>query len=288
MMVGLLGCGASWQLVDELDGDCRRTWTYFVDADGDGWGDPGQGGVHACGPLTDQARTARNGLDCDDGDPSVMAGGAGTVCAETLLTGDAEVVGATSDTMEVVMVVGDVAYVTPDLAEDACGRWGEDGTLATMDDVGIREQLRVGAAGRQVWAYVAGRWEGAGVDGLAGSYVPSTEAEGTRIPGAWSGRWVAVDGLLEDVGWCDGEPVPGDAFPSVNPEDEANAAFWDDVLPTLRLVLQGQDDGAWCLGLPAAEDGVSTLQASLICERTWMDPADYAGRSVEDRSADPD
>jgi hypothetical protein len=284
----LVGCGASWQLVEPLDGDCRRTLRYHQDLDGDGFGDPDVASVEACLPGEVEGFTARNGVDCDDQDPLATAGGVGTVCASDLFDHPrAWVVHLGADGQEALAVVSDARLSTVQ-GELVCGWWGgASGELAGLSAAAVREQLTDAEPPTGSVFVIGGRWEGARGEGLAGSYLPG-EVEGDgRTPGAWTGTWVGVDALLAEAGWCGPAPVPGDVYPEHHPSDPVYTSFWDGVLPELRLGLR-VDEGGGCVELLRAAPDPEQAPPGLICQRASPDPADFEGIAVgvEGGSAD--
>lgn len=274
----IAGCGARWELVDPLVGECRRTFQFYRDGDGDGFGDPAAS-VAACEAGEVDGYTARNGVDCDDNDPAVTAGGVGTWCA-------AELVGAgwahqlAGDGVELLWLLGEQAVGGAE-GELLCEAWGgEGGALSSLAAVDLEASWAAVGAPAEAAFLVGGRWLGERGEGLAGSYVPGEERGGERTEGVWTGSWTGVAGAL---GWCAGEPDPSTAYPRHYPADPAYAAFWEEALPGLRLAVRSAGAG-WCLDLPEHTEA----QVGVVCERAAPDPADWVGVAVGADGAQPD
>lgn len=281
LLVTVAGCGSSWQIRENsvLEVGCvERAW--YVDADGDGWGDGASTPEVGCEPPDVRHLTAANGRDCDDQSPTIT-GRTGAACPDGLLAGPVAFRGLVHGASEYVVLHGEgtpVARFT--VAESSCAGWsGADpvdgawiprGGLVTFGSQAERAALQtaveetVGAGG--AWAgFVGIRWEG----DLAG--------------GDWS--WVddSNDALIDAIGWCDDRPLrPQDFFPGLDPEDPERAPGLVAELPHLRpaLVLR---DGGWCLGLPDdAGPPYTRWEAHFVCERPAPDPGAYDERVPPD------
>lgn len=281
----LAGCGSSWQIRkgSELEIGCvQRAW--YPDADGDGWGDPTATPTAACEPPEALGRSAPNGRDCDDGTP-LLTGRTGATCPDGLLaaSGPISYGGALHGPSEYVFVFGDQTPTARfSAAESGCAAWsGADrveeewvprGGLAVLDDQAERVALQRGieeALGEgEAWAgFVGLGWQG---DLISGEWA-WIDAAGAPTPG------------LGD--WCDGEPLPEDFFPGLDPAHPERLDAIEDVLGSLRLALVRTDEGRWCFGLPEEAGTTYTrTEAHLLCERPAPDPGPYeeiAGSSGE-------
>lgn len=297
-IVLLAGCGNFWKLDPALEGECRETFRFFTDVDGDGWGDPEGLAQDLCAGDASRSLTALNGLDCDDGDPLLSGGGLGSVCPTGLVAAEngstVALAAAWSQDSEFVAVFGGASRLSASLAETACGWWGSgdtvgegfvgfgDAHLAILSDSTVRVAVQdavdasPGLSG-DFEAFVGIRWEGGLLgEGLDASWVSSVEdpEQGTRIPGRWDGEWIWGDGVAVDAGlWCGEPPTPSDLHPGLSPDDDANEGFWEGALPGLRLALI-RDGSGWCVGVPG--DG-GTPDAHVVCERPRADASAFEG-----------
>jgi hypothetical protein len=272
-LLATTGCGYYWSLQQSIDTGCASLTEYFLDQDDDGWGQSGTS-VMLCSANQESGHTATNGRDCDDADPDVTAL-VGSVCPESLVTGDASFVAAGYGDSEFVAVhASGTGVVWATEAATACGPWGWGGGLATFDD--LEDYDVVTSALDEVEAVYAGfvdiGWDTA------------------------NARWVWLDGStldLASVGWCFGtEPTPEDFNAYLDPDSKTYPAEIDQI----RLALVKREAG-WCIGeprqaLPVGLDTgelaefpeYTTKDAHFVCERPTPDPADYstAGAVAQD------
>jgi hypothetical protein len=216
IMAVIAGCGSSWDLRDPLI--VGASDTYYVDADGDGWGDPNEPSEQLAAPDPDRALTARNDRDCDDGDAAVT-GMTGSICPEDLVLGGATYVANTYGGREYVAVYGGTDAVWPEAAIDACGPWGWGGEIAGFPDP---ETLQLGLTDVL----------GAAIDALPeaergfSGFVDLTH-DGTG--------WTTSGGtpVLLSTPWCAGqEPDP------------------DDILANRLALVRTVGTSEWCWGTP--------------------------------------
>lgn len=243
----LAGCGYHWDLPEgAIDTGCT-TAPFFVDADGDGWGDPSSTAQMLCQGDEELQYTARNARDCDDAD-KLVTGRVGSICPDSLVSGGTSYAGDIYGGSEFVIVHADTALVWPAYADDACSPWGWGGALATFGGQDDLDTVKAAVADLPVWA----------------GYV------GVIPDGAGGWAWADGSGLdLDAIGPCDAE------FPDSTDVDDARQ--W------LALVKRGDND--WCLGTPDAaldfvEDAASAPaygadDGHFVCERAIPDAAAY-------------
>jgi hypothetical protein len=245
------GCFSSWSVVSDIDTGCTIA-PYYLDVDGDRWGDPSVPPELACEGNDGSGFTARNGRDCDDADFDIT-GLVGSICPERLVTDDTPHVGVQHGSSEYAVVVDDpVAAEVSELrwaqyGADACSARGWGGGLATFES---SEELS--AVKNSVESAVYAGWVGLVPDGSGGW--------------SWEGG-AAVDPAV--VQYC-----------------SADAANSSDVESSDRLALIKRTDTSWCFGspeeisaggaaLPSAAPGYEFRAAHFICERARPEPADF-------------
>jgi len=246
----LSGCLSDFRPEFELPSDCDRR-LYFQDSDGDGWGDP-LGPVEAlCEANPAAGLTARNGLDCDDADPT-NTGRIATLCPDNLVVGGSEFIAFAASAREVAVVVpssgfahvGDSSVdVTPlvpaQAAAEACGRLGWGGGLATFANLAALTAV-TDAINREMQsapnAYFAA-WVG---------LVPASDGRSW----VWAGRDGGLG--LAEVGFCDPDDVP-------SPAESTHA--------DQRLALVRRTTGRWCFGRPDQANPESVGEGQLIYPR---------------------
>lgn len=292
------GCASSWGLTNgEVIQNCKKLF-YYMDADGDGWGDPNSERQEVCASRVDveSGITARNALDCDDADPTVT-GRIDALCPNELVTeieyepgtgdpSDWYVTARGSDT-ELVATGGSTPAGYPLAAEAACFYWG--GSLAKLssgDDKGnMLASIEATLDGTETYAaWVAILWDytetGDAAWGGTGKFrwmePVDMDPEGV-IPGAPAENFPELSGAGENITWCGDEPPV-----EVDAEGNAYEQQW-----LKRVALVGTPDCGgsyrWCYGSPeyatayvnqtACEGGVSLAsdydwsKAHMICER---------------------
>ena len=263
------GCGDDSDLPEPIDVGCSNMASYYLDSDGDDWGEPGSD-ILLCRADHETGYTASNGLDCDDDDPSVT-GQAGSVCPDQMVPGGVDYAAVVHGSTEFVAVHSDTAVISAAAAAATCGPWGWGGHLATFDSQadldavqGVLEDLEVYSG------FVDIEWD-----------VTAQE-------------WVWSDGSALDpssVGWCSGSPpLPEDFDPHLDPQQ----LDYEERVADIRLAVVKNDWG-WCFGEPrdALPFGLDTgevtdyppytpMLAHFICERDAPNPADFdeAGTSA--------
>lgn len=266
----LLACGSSWRLREgeRLALGCA-TASYWLDADGDGWGDPDVPEQPLCGPDADLGLTATVGLDCDDADPEVT-GRVGSLCPVDLVIGTpAGVLGVEWGGVEYAAAWGPQAVTTDAVgAADACAAWGGGlaafGAAVDAETVTSRMGVAVGP-GRLFAGWLDAGWQGDLTDG------------------SWTFGGGGDDGLLggDELPWCGAEPVATDAWPELNAADPVHRAAMEEELAGVRLAVTLDAVGLFCVGLPQPQgDGVQDAaygpwDAHPLCSRVRPDPATF-------------
>jgi hypothetical protein len=309
----LAGCGSSWDLREGAEGpplECESLLNYYVDADGDGWGDPGTADEPAtplplCQPDEGANRTATNAMDCDDADENI--GPDAGACPQSV--GDdvvpVERVGLVRGTSEYLffLATGDAlergqVEETAAEAEDWCASWAGEPTesapegdrgLAVLTDpaevaevndaldeaIGLIQGGDTACSGTEtgcVAFFVGMRWEGT---------LPA-DCDDPSFDGGWV--WDDGQGPTGDIPFCDNvEPTPQDFMIGgrlCDPSLDSEA-----IVEQLRLALVRRDQG-WCLGPAPFQPGIGNLEegislgnhpdsAFFACERPVFDPANY-------------
>jgi len=257
------GCGSYWDLrADEsLAVDCESKLNYYIDEDGDGWGDPTSSPEPLCAPDPSRKRTASNNRDCDDDAESPEEGAKVTArigaCPadiaadhEGLVRGDSEYMALLDDYRYGVGPVrcerwsGGVALPDQEEADQGLALLKDNGELTdvldALDGAGISGPLFLGVV------YNGSGWEW---------------EDGTPLGGA--------------LGFCGNrEPEPLEFYPNLVDgigDQESIETLYDQA----RLALI--NDGGWCLGIPGDDDvdDDSRAYASLLCERPTPNTQDY-------------
>lgn len=270
------GCGSSWRLREgeKLAIGCP-TRDLWQDSDADGWGDPDVTPQPLCEPDAVLGFTAEVGLDCDDDDPEVT-GRVGSLCPEDLAAGEpAGTLGLEWGGVEYVAAWGPELDTSDAVAAAvACAAWAGPAALepaeglvafaAAIDVETVTARLSVAVgAGRVFAGWIDAGWEGAVDDGV------------------WSWVGLGDDGLLggDTLPWCGEIPEAVDAWPELNAADPEHRAAMEEELSGLRLSLNLDALGGFCVGLPVeAGDGVTDAsygpwQAHPVCARARPDPA---------------
>jgi hypothetical protein len=270
LAIGLTGCGSYWDLREgeQLAIGCASPINYFLDADGDSWGQPDSPPTPACGPDPERQLTASNALDCDEGD-RLVTGRSGAICPAEL--------GGASPT-HAGFVVGQSEFV---------GTWADSPVLDYRD---ARLQCLAWAGGATPETPETAHYGLASLE-TANEYNTLVDWLAEQVAGpvsvwvdlAWStddpasGVWQWPDGTEPTyVPACNGdEPGPEDVYPDlVLGLDEADETFSERIGQLrLALVYDGTD---WCRGLPSAKgDFYSDRTAHLLCERQTPLLSDY-------------
>lgn len=253
--LALTGCVSRFVLTEYLE-EIVCDQSYFLDSDGDGWGDDATDPVVACDADPATGFTATNGRDCRDDDEQVT-GRVASACGDELVAGGSLYEGVILGDSEYIVVYGDTTPVWSEHAVSACGPWGWGGQLATFD---TPEDL----------AAVTGLLDDViTTEGYAG-YIGISVAESRE-------SWDWEDGSALDflqVGWCDG------VQPTIR-----DAALGLDQLALVRPSGSTQ----WCLGTPEqADDDYDAREAHFVCERVVPSPADWVFHAENQDEASDD
>lgn len=309
----LAGCGSSWDLREGAEGpplECESLLNYYIDDDGDGWGDPGTAEDPAdpmplCQPDETLKRTATNAMDCDDTNDKI--GPDAGACPDSVGDDDVDVarVGLVRGTSEYLFFLatglpidrGQVEETAAE-SEDWCASWAGEATpdapegdrgLAVLTDAAevadVLEELdnealtlledgTANCSGDEtdcVAFFVGMRWEGT---------LPS-DCDDPSFDGGWV--WDDGQGPTGDIPFCDNiEPTPQDFMVGTQLCGMNNR---DDIVADLRVALVRRDQG-WCLGPAPFMPGLGNLEegiplgnhpdsAFFACERPVFDPANY-------------
>lgn len=246
------GCVSSWSLDMELQEGCGQR-AFFLDDDGDGWGDPDSEPVFRCEGDDATGFTSRNARDCDDGDVHTT-GQVGSICPERLVTAATDYVGVIYGDSEYAVVVDDMVSPEetelrwPQFGADACSARGWGGALARFETADELNQITAAIS-----ATMYAGWVGA---------VPNAA-------GGWS--W---EGSEEEIS---NSVIP---YCSLLTADSS----WVD--EDARLAIVKTENGSWCLGYPdEMSDSASGAgfglpeydfqSAHFVCERATPDPLAY-------------
>ena len=133
LLLAAAGCGATWgfggEANDVLYTQCAEPKTYYLDVDGDGWGDPLQLGMEdSCEPDANNFYTATNARDCNDAEDEVT-GLVGSLCPSELVYSEATDIsytGFVAGGNEFVYLYNleSTPYVDMQDAEERCAQWG--------------------------------------------------------------------------------------------------------------------------------------------------------------------
>ncbi|MBX2799818.1 MAG: hypothetical protein KTR31_19220 [Myxococcales bacterium] len=280
------GCGSYWDLRkgDTLPLGCANLLNYYLDVDGDGWGQQGSLPTPLCEPDPDQGLTASNHLDCDDENPDIT-GRVGAVCPEDLEDGGAACFdGLVFGDSEFVVTCGDSSVQRYSVAEDRCHAWAGTQTSSLPEqDEGQRGLATLEADFEQV--QVLEDWLESIEDvGPGFAVFVDLRWQGDLQTGGWA--WPS--GVVpEELPACGGEePTVADFFPSLIPGDPNAVDTLEAGIEEVRLALILTGNG-WCRGTP--DDGgdlrYDHQQAHYLCERPRPDLAHFEERPLaEDES----
>lgn len=276
VVLGAAGCGSYWDLPkgEELPYGCAGELNWYVDTDGDNFGDPLSLPEVSCDPVTGRAP---NALDCDDQDAAIT-GRIGTICPvelgageyQTGTTGTGDPIyeylsapstcnsGVVIEGVEYVGTCGDVRMGFTQAATTCLhwAGWPEDGSdgLALIDSPsGTLEGFLNGLDGQigDFGAWIDVRWE------------PGTDP-------LYDGSWVLGSGAPADAyPLCQGSLTPADFWPDVNFNDPVARDNVESVVPDLRLALLKDGDN-WCMGVPP-----TGRVAFPLCQRPAPSGLDY-------------
>jgi hypothetical protein len=260
--VGLAGCVSDFRPKFVLPSDCDRQ-LFFTDADGDGWGDPDGAFEALCQADPEASLTARNNLDCDDGDP-VNTGRIGTLCPANLVPGGSAFKVLAVSGREAVAVLPSDRFqgggeTTPlkwaNGAAQACGPTGWGGGLVTFANLTEFAAVTDAIAADMPDSGYYAAWVG---------LVPSADQRAW----VWDGREGGLN--LAEVGFCNPDDMP----------DPADTSHADRRLAVIRRAHTTR----WCFGYPSdanpstiGDGGVeyTRLDAHFICGRATPQAAAY-------------
>jgi hypothetical protein len=274
LSLSVAACGSYWDLREgeSLDVDCEGKLNYYVDTDGDGWGEPSSTPEPLCQPDADNLLTASNNRDCDDSLGGITARIA--ECPAAIATDEGDLFG---------LVRGGSEYLAlehPDgwrysSGPSTCHRWSGSLTVEA-------EQTEGGAAPDKGLAQLRDAGELADVlEALEeAGWVDAELFVGIRWDSS-AETWVWENGDALAGGtlpFCDNREIePIDFYPNLERgvvDDDGNAV----VDAAARLALRREADGSdWCWGLPGDDDAIddSREYAGVLCERPVPDTAAY-------------
>jgi len=243
----MVGCVSKWDLRAELP--VNQPVPYFLDQDGDGWGDPESDEQRQLSGDVDSGYTARNNRDCDDNDANVT-GRVGSICPVQMVVGGSDWVGTVLQDQELVALYGTTDPVWTDAAQDACEDWG------TTLDGGTNGKLAI-LTGERRSAVIEALDLKLGGAPFAGFVGASPQDD---VGAEWS--WDDDETLIEDTDLCDDFVAQ----------------------PSLERLALVHRSGEWCYGTPEnafiATPGpdapaYAKFYGHFICQRDQPDPADY-------------
>lgn len=261
LALSLAGCGSYWDLREglSLDVDCDTKLNYYLDLDGDGWGEPSATPEPLCAPDPANNLTASNNRDCDDAVDAITA---------RIESCPAAIVDESGDYLGVVR--GGSEYLALDRPEgwryssafDPCLGWAGDLPATDADglplDKGLAQLKDSGELNDLLQVLEDGGW-----------------TDTPMFVGiAWNGSdWAWEDGTPLDgtVGFCNNDDsiVPADFYPNAVDSGEV-------VERSARLALI-RNGNQWCWGIPGDADATTDDRdyANVLCERPTPVEADY-------------
>lgn len=270
------GCGSHWDLREgeELAIGCAGLLEWYVDSDGDLWGDPDGTGETACGPDPATLRTASNALDCDAADPAIT-GRVGSICPSDIgafAGGSPCVEGHPQGNSEFVATCDGSPLLTPVVARQDCEAWSGWDTTAPVGEAVMNRGL---AALETEPEYVAvTEW----LAGMAGSAPLSVWLDLRWVGTLSAGSWQWPDGTSPTyIPACGAaEATPYDFYPDLVPGLTETEATLTEHLAEFRAALVW-DGARWCFGVAdAASPDFEPRGALALCERPRPELADFA------------
>ncbi len=281
-LIAMAGCGSYWDIRagEDLPIGCANLLNYYLDVDGDGWGQAGAP-TPLCEPDVAEGLTASNDLDCDD-DDNQITGQVGSLCPEDLdPEGTSCYAGLLRGDSEFLVTCGSSPTQRYSIAESRCHAWSgqetEEGVpghrglaqleseVEVFDVVAWLEDLPEVQPGFAV--FVDLRWDG-DLD---------------------SGSWRWPDGSSPDsIAPCGGsEPGVDDFYPALVPGDPNAEPTLEEHKDEVRLALVW-DGTSWCRGTPDEGDAAiyDHQSAHYLCERPRPDLSQYEERPLGEDDAD--
>lgn len=264
------GCGSYWDIREGevLDIGCADLLNYYLDLDGDGWGQAGTEPTALCEPNLQDGLTASNALDCDDEDADIT-GQVGLVCpAELDPQGTPCYSGLVFGDSEFVVTCGDSSPQRFTAAEQLCDSWATDETTGSVEEAGHHGLATLEADFERV--EVLESWlEGLSEVEAGFSIFVDLRWTGELDGGAWA--WpsgAAPDGIPP----CGGtEPTVADFYPNLIPSDPNAQETLEEHKGEVRSVLVFDGNG-WCRGTPSDGGEAYDHQTShYLCERPRPD-----------------
>jgi len=261
LLIIVSGCGSYWDLRkdESLAVDCDSKLNYYVDSDGDGWGEPTSEPEPLCAPDPSNELTASNNRDCDDSLPGITAR-IGACPIDIAAAGSF-----------VGLVRGDSEY----LALDELYRYGEAPVRCERWSGSVDQPDEDGNVGDRGLAMLKDNGELSDVLALLdeGGFLGPLFLGVAYDGGSWA--WEDGTPLGGALAFCDNrQPDPLEFYPNLV-EGLGDDASVETLESQARLALI--NDGGWCLGIPGDDDAVddSRAYAGLLCERPTPATADY-------------
>lgn len=238
----------------DCDDSDRNSWKwtgFFVDADGDGFGDETGGIGYACAETFDGKAT--NNDDCDDGDAATLPGAEDLICGDGI---DRDCDGADDCTVSSEVEVTEVAL------------WSSAGSVlgggSDIDKDGYYEAM----VGNPAEDTVTVIWSMSGEDFGA-----------TEIVGQGGSEFGAAMGALDD-----GLVVAAPAMGIVYAFDEYDSEFYGLIEGDWDFIARL---GHALLPLRGSEGGVVAYYDTLLCDEEYGSPYEMCSLRVADFSAWP-
>ena len=259
LLLVVAGCGSYWDLRkgESLAVDCESKLNYYVDDDGDGWGEAGTDPQALCSPDPGKKLTASNDRDCDDSLAGITARiGA---CPVDVTAGD--FVGTVRGDSEYLALDDSYRYSQ---GPARCERWSGSVALPDEDTEADRGLTMLKDNGE-----LTDLLDLLDENGFAGPMFIGVVYNGA----GW--EWEDGTALGGAIAFCGNQaPDPLEFYPNLV-QGIGDTASVDTLYDQARLALI--NDGGWCLGIPgdAAATDDSRAYAGLICERPTPNTLDY-------------